>query len=146
MDLEQLFERLSERDSAGDYDRMPEDWGAGARGFAGALVYALREPQRRPEHRRRIHRDVLANRDLLLEVQDVRLVDLIVWSEHVESLHKSSKRGKLSTFHFTRALEATCRRCGFELLPLMGEMNELAADWAAGDYRKTYERVKPQWE
>lgn len=101
-----------------------------------AVVRLLGDRNIRPEHRARILRDLAKNRDLLLETHDPGLVELIFWGEHVESLYKSHVKRNVSTFHYARALEATCRRCGFELLGVMGRMKELGKQWSHGDYAK----------
>ena len=96
------------------------------------------DPQIRSEHRERIYADLEASRALLLETADPRIVDLIFWGEHVASLQAGKRRGRIETFYFVRAMEATCRRCGFELLPAMGTLDGLGKVWAARDYAATY--------
>jgi hypothetical protein len=90
--------------------------------------------QIRKEHRERIYQDLVANREFLLREENPRLVHLIFWSEHVERLYAALRKGRLGTFHFTRALEATCRRCGYDLLPAMGRLDELGKAWSQRDY------------
>jgi hypothetical protein len=142
VELAELFRSLAEEvDPA---ERPPPEWAESDDELVEAIVMVLRTPYLRPEHRRRIHEDLLASSKLILSTRDVHLIDLIVWSEHVETLHKSLRAGTLKTFHFTRALEATCHRCGFELLPLMAEMEGFARDWGARDIARTWERVAPQ--
>ena len=98
----------------------------------------LLDRQIRKEHRERIYADLVANRELLLRERNPRLVSLVYWSEHVERLYAALRRGRLGTFHFTRALEATCRRCGFDLLPAMGRLEDLGKAWSHRDYGSTY--------
>ncbi len=94
----------------------------------------LGDRQLRPEHRARIYKDVVADREQILLRRDSRYVDLIFWGEHVESLVSSKKRGRLDLFSFTRAFEATVRRCGFDLLPCMGKLDKVSDAWAEREY------------
>lgn len=105
---------------------------------AEEIQLILLDRQIRKEHRERIYTDLGAIRELLLEERNPRLVSLVYWSEHVERLYGALRRGRLGTFHFTRALEATCRRCGFDLLPAMGRLEDLGKAWSQRDYRSTY--------
>ena len=117
-----------------------DDW-HGSEAAAVEILSVLRAKHLRPEHRDRIYEDLIRNRDLLLQERDPRLIELIVWSEHVESLHRSLRRKLLGAFHYARALEATCRRCGFELLPLMHNMDELGKLWGGREYEPAWEMV-----
>jgi len=144
VELEDLLKRLSEK-GADPADRPPAEWAQSDDELVVATVMVLRTPYLRPEHRRRIREDLVAHAPLLESTRNSRVVDLIVWSEHVESLHRSLRAGGLKTFHFTRALEATCHRCGFELLPLMARMETFARDWGAREIDKTWERVRDQF-
>ena len=98
------------------------------------VLLLLTDPQLRPEHRSRIYEDLDSNRELLLERKDPRIVDLIFWSEHVDALYHGLRRGRVSTFHYARALDAACRRCGYDLLPAVGHMEELGREWARRQY------------
>lgn len=142
--LEDLLQRLSQKDPDPG-DRPPAEWIDDQDDLVTAIVTVLRTPYLRPEHRRRIREDLVACAPLLASTRSFHVVDLILWSEHVESLHKGLRSGGLKTFHFTRALEATCHRCGFELLPLMSEMEAFARDWGAREIGKTWERVRGQY-
>lgn len=146
MTAAELLDRLTGRAEAGEHGPPPRDWDASGDPLAAGILRTLRDPHRREEHRRRIHEDLVAARELMLGAHGPALLDLIVWSEHVESLYEGLKRGRLKTFHYVRALEATCRRCGFELLPLMGRMEELGKHWGNREYEATLELIAPQLE
>ena len=146
VDLSELLERLAERADEKDFGPPPTEWTATTEGLAARLVGTLMDSNLRPEHRQRIHEDFVSRRELFLEVEDDRLIDVAFWSEHVESLYRSLKKGTLPTFHYTRALEATCRRCGFDLLPLMGQIEELGHVWGGRDLPKTWAMVSPYLE
>ncbi len=141
--LETLLDRVEELRAAGDLEPVREDLGRNDDETAGNVAILLNDRQLRPEHRERIYRDLLDQRENLLALRDPRLVDLIFWSEHVGTLHAALRRGELETFHYTRALEATCRRCGFELLPVLGRMEELGKAWGGGHYDETYSMLSP---
>ncbi len=143
VDLSELLDRLAERAEGTDFGPPPAEWAADTKGLAARLVGTLADRQLRPEHRQRIHEDFVSRRALFLEVEDDRLVDVVFWSEHVESLYRSLKKGTLQTFHYARALEATCRRCGFDLLPLMGQIEKLGQVWGGRDVPKTWAMVSP---
>ena len=109
------------------------------------IAMVLGDRSLRDEHRARIYEDLQANRKFIEQIRDPRLVDLIRWSEHVETLYGSFKRGRPQEFHFVRALEATCRRCGFELLPVLGRMTELGKAWSGRDFDETYKLLSPDF-
>ena len=113
----------------------------GADPAARAVLEIVKDPHLRTEHRARVYEDLVRNRDLILSAEDPRLIALILWSEHVESLHRSLRAKRLGAFHYTRALEATCRRCGFELLPLLDRMEDLGKAWGSRDFRHAWELV-----
>ena len=136
LSLEELFDRVAELKVAGRYGPFAEAEADPRDEAADVLAAILRDPQMRPEHRARVCRDLLRMRDRILETSDVRRVQLAYWSEHVESLYRSLTQKRLSTFHYARALEATCRRAGFELLGLVGRMKDLGKHWAQGEYEK----------
>ncbi|MEE8106892.1 MAG: hypothetical protein V3T86_15265 [Planctomycetota bacterium] len=104
--------------------------------FAEAIFSLMTDRQVRPEHRARIYRDLVKKRDAILELRDPRLPDLIFWGEHVDSLYKAHTKGRLNAFHYARALEATCKRCKIDLLPLVGQMTQFGRAWAEGRYRE----------
>ena len=143
--LADLLERLGEQAQQSSFEPPPEEWGEDDDGPVGDVLRALRDRVLRPEHRQRIHEDIVAQGELLLGGASSRLIDAIVWSEHVESLFKAHKKGTLGTWHYTRALEATCRRCGFELLPLMGKLDALGKAWGHRDFAALVELVGAQW-
>jgi hypothetical protein len=138
MSLEEALLRVERLERCNDHlaleTRVPE----GADAVARAVLDIVRNPNLRPEHRARIYEDLNRNRDQILQVRDPRLISLIDWSEHVESLHRGLRSKRLGAFHYTRALEATCRRCGFELLPLLDRMEDLGKFWGARDYRTVW--------
>lgn len=136
LSLEELLDRVAELKAAGHYGPFTEAEADPRDEAAATLAAILRDPQMRPEHRARMYRDLVRLREPILEGADVRMVQLAYWSEHVESLYRSLIKNRLSTFHYARALEATCRRAGFELLGLVGRMKELGRHWAQGEYEK----------
>ena len=136
LSLEELFDRVAELKAAGRYGPFAEAEAAPRDEAAAGLAAILRDPRMRPEHRARVYKDLVRMRDRILETADARMVQLVYWSEHVEALYRSLTQKRLSTFHYARALEATCRRAGFELLGLVGRMKELGRHWAQGEYGK----------
>jgi hypothetical protein len=40
-------------------------------------------------------------------------------------------------------MEATCRRCGFDFLPLVGRMEELGRVWGGRDYDAAWRLLVP---
>ena len=136
--LENLLDRVATLVREEDLQPRPSEEEAPEDPTAAAIRLRLGDASLRPEHRARIYADLLAHRDLLLAQRDPRVVDLIHWGEHVAALYAALRRGRLSLFHYTRAFEATCRRCGFELLPLVGRVEELGKLWAARNYDETY--------
>jgi len=142
MQTEEALDLVASRKQAGDLKpaHLPL---AGARGTALKILLILDDPCLRPEHRARIYEDLVLNRDLILRRDDPRLVDLIFWGEHVDSLYSSLRKGRLETFHYVRALEATCRRCDFDLLPVLGKMDELGRAWSRRDYQGVLQLFLP---
>jgi hypothetical protein len=57
----------------------------------------------------------------------------------VASLYGGRRRGRIQTFYYARAMEATCRRCGFEFLPVVSQMEQLGKLWGGRDYEATYD-------
>ncbi|MDH3590873.1 MAG: hypothetical protein OER88_03285, partial [Planctomycetota bacterium] len=108
---------------------------------AASICVILADPQLRDEHRERIYEDLRAQHETLMRLRDTRLVDLIFWGEHVERLVQSRRHGRLEIFPFTRALEATVRRCGFDLLASMGRLDELTAAWAGREYPAVFDML-----
>ncbi len=143
MQLEELLDRTEALREArdfrtpGGFDARPGD------ATTAALLVLLEDRSLRPEHRDRIYEDLAKNRALLLRLRDPRLLDLIHWGEQVERLHASLRKGRLSIFHFTRAMEATARRCRCELLPVMGRLDQLSHAWANRDYETTLRLLLP---
>jgi len=111
--------------------------------LARAVHFLIADRQLRREHRQRIYQDLVANRDFIVERADRRVIDLVFWSEHVESLYRALRSRRLNEFHYARALEATCRRCGFDLLPALGRMDELGKAWSSADYAGTLSILAP---
>ena len=134
--LHELLDQITALRSDGDLEPQRSVRAEPTEPTATAVAYLMAAPHLRREHRQRIYLDIAENRDLILKRRDPRLLDLIHWSEHVESLYASVRGGALQTFHYARALEATCRRCDFDLLPAMGRMEELGKHWAAREYEK----------
>ncbi|MHC4931177.1 MAG: hypothetical protein ACYTGV_03190 [Planctomycetota bacterium] len=141
MSLEEALLRVERLERCHDLGAAETRVPDGADPVARAVLDIVRNPSLRPEHRARIYEDLTRNRDLIFRTRDPRLVSLIEWSEHVESLHKGLRSKRIGAFHYTRALEATCRRSGFELLPLMDRMEELGKAWGARDYRAAWDLV-----
>lgn len=144
--LEELLDRLVERAEMKDFSVPPAEWTGAVEGAAARVLAALADRNLRAEHRQRIHEDIVTHRAMFREQWHERLVDLVVWGEHVESLYKGLQTKTLQTFHYVRALEATCRRCGFELLPLMGHVEELGQTWGSRDLAQTWALVSPHLE
>ena len=143
--LEELLDRVSALKEAGDLGPQRDlACAKPADPAAGAVLRLMGDPQMRPEHRQRIYGDLARHRDLLIQRRDARLVDLVFWSEHVERLYKGVRGGALQTFHYVRALEATCRRSGFDLLPALGRMEDLGEAWSQGAYEKTLQLLAPR--
>ena len=144
--LVELLDLLAERAEKKDFGPPPQESGTEAEGAAARVLAALTDRNLRAEHRQRIHEDVVTHRTLFEEQWHEQLVDLVVWGEHVESLYNGVKKGSLQTFHYVRALEATCRRCGFELLPLMGQVEELGKVWGGRNLPELWALVSPHIE
>jgi hypothetical protein len=132
--LAAALDRVAELHAEGNLLALKDVPPASPDSAAEEIRFILLDRQIRREHRDRIYQDLVANREFLLREQNPRLVHLIFWSEHVERLYASLRKGRLGTFHFTRALEATCRRCGYDLLPAMGRLDELGKAWSQRDY------------
>jgi len=136
--LDALLERIAVLKGAGDLKPVKEDWGEPEDEVGREILLLIQAPHLRPEHRLRIYEDLLQNRERLQKIRDARLVDLIEWSEHVETLHSRLRAGRLKTFYYARAMEATCRRCGFDFLPLVGKMEEVGRVWGGRDFEAAY--------
>lgn len=134
-----LLDRVAELEATSDFRPVRDLAGEAEDAQAHEIRLLLEDRQLRKEHRARIYEDLLANRGELLRGERAKLVSLIYWGEHVERLYSSYRRGRLGTFHFTRALEATCRRCGFDLLPAMGRLDELGKAWSHRDYKRAHD-------
>lgn len=141
--LATALDLVAARKAEGNLDPAPEALDRPADPLARAVYLMVGDNQIRKEHRQRIYQDLVAQRDFLVEKADRRLIDLVYWSEHVESLYRALRSKRLNEFHYARALEATCRRCGFELLPAMGRMDELGKLWSGADYRGTFAILAP---
>jgi hypothetical protein len=139
----ELMREIAERRERGDVSPFPDENRAAADPLTDEILFLVTSSHMRPEHRQRIYADLVGNEELLAKTADPRLVTLILWGEHVEALHKAYSKGRLALFHYARAMEATCRRCGFEQLPLMDRLDELGGVWAARDYAALYEIVSP---
>lgn len=137
--VEALLDRVAELQERGDLAPVRDLAGESSDPLAREIRLILEDRQLRREHRARIYQDLVANRTELVRGEKPRIVHLIFWSEHVERLYSSLRRGRLGTFHFTRALEATCRRCGFDLLPAMGRLEDLGKAWSGRDYDAAYD-------
>ncbi|MGH7162905.1 MAG: hypothetical protein ACREID_05430 [Planctomycetota bacterium] len=136
--LDELLDRVAVLHAARDAGPVREEWGAAEDAVAAEVLLVLQDRNLRPEHRARIYEDLLKCREQLKATRDPRLVDLVFWSEHVDALHRQLRSGRLKTFHYARALEATCRRCGFDFLPLVGRMDELGRIWGGRDFAAAY--------
>lgn len=134
LSLGEVLDRVAELQAAEDLRALADLPLAEPESAANEVRLILLDRQIRKEHRERIYQDLTGNRDFLLREDNPRLIHLIFWGEHVERLYGALRRGRLGTFHFTRALEATCRRCGFDLLPAMGRLDELGKAWSQRDY------------
>jgi hypothetical protein len=143
--LSELLRMIAERREQGDLAPIPDTDLVAADPLTDEILFIVSSAHMRPEHRQRIYADLVGNEELLARVNDPRLVTLMLWAEHVEALHKAHTRGRLALFHYARALEATCRRCKFDQLPLMDRLEELGRVWAAGDYATLYEMVSPHF-
>jgi hypothetical protein len=134
---------VAARKADGNLDPAPEVLDQAADPLGRAVYLMVADRQIRKEHRQRIYNDLVTNRDFLVDKADRRLLDLVFWSEHIESLYRALRSKRLNEFHYARALEATCRRCGFDLLPAMGRMEELGKLWAGADYATTFDILAP---
>jgi len=139
MRLEEALDHVAALRTSGTYEpdrRLAEN--AGGERAVVEILMLVADPHIRLDHRERIYADLVASRALLLEKRDPRIVDLIFWGEHVASLQAGKRRGRIETFYFVRAMEATCRRCSFDMLPVMGKLDELGKVWAARDYAAAF--------
>ena len=118
--LQEILDLVADLKKEGRFDVLKEDLGETEDQTTDAVRMLIIDPQIRPEHRARIYTDLVSNRERLIETKDPRIVDLVFWSEHVATLYDSHVKRRVSTFHYARALEATCRRCGYELLGVVG--------------------------
>lgn len=141
--LDALFDRIAVLRGAGDLQPVREPWGEPEDDVAAEILLLVQAPHLRPEHRQRIYDDFLKMRERIGSIRDPRFVDLVYWSEHVESLHSRLRSGRLKTFYYARAMEATCRRCGFDFLPLVGRMEELGRVWGGRDYDAAWRLLVP---
>lgn len=144
LDLDAILDRVAVLHDARDFRAVKEDWEAPADDVSAEILTVVQDRNLRPEHRQRIYEDLLKSREQLKTVRDPRLVDLIFWSEHVETLHASLTRGRLKTFHYARAMEATVRRCGFDFLPLVAKMEEVGRLWGGRDFEATWAQFQRQ--
>jgi len=135
--LPRLLDYIADLARDGSTDPVREELDPGESRAAVALIGLLRDRSLRPEHRRAIYAHLVESRDLLADTDDPRVVDLVYWAEQVGRLHTAFKKRSIGEFHYTRALEATVRRCGFDLLPAMGRLDELGAAWSSGDFART---------
>ena len=135
--LQEILDLVADLKREGRYDALGEDLGEPEDRTTDAVFMIINDPKIRPEHRARTYKDLLSNRERLVETRDPRIVDLVFWSEHVAALYESHVKRRVSTFHYARALEATCRRCGYALLGVVSRMKELGKVWAESDYEKT---------
>ncbi len=143
MQLDELLDHVAASREARDFRPVTDLRDRAMDPMAAALRILLEDRSLRADHRDRIYEDLAKNRALLLRVRDPRLLDLIHWSEQVERLHSSLRKGRLSIFHFTRAMEATVRRCHCELLRAMGRLDQLSHAWAHRDYETTLKLLLP---
>jgi hypothetical protein len=141
--LEGLLDKVAELQAAGNLKAQQDVRAPAGDAPASAVAYLLAAPHFRPEHRQRIYNDLIKNRELILRLRDPRLIDLIHWSEHVERLFVSQRGGALSFFHYHRALQATCRRCDFDITPAMGDLEALGRDWGSRNYEATLRMLAP---
>ena len=135
--LQEILDLVADLKREGRFDAVKEDLGEPEDPTTDAVRMLIMDPQIRPEHRARIYKDVLSNRERLIERKDPRILDLVFWSEHVATLYDSHVKRRVTTFHYARALEATCRRCGYALLGVVSRMKELGKVWADADYERT---------
>ncbi len=135
--LQEILDLVADLKKEDRYDALKEDLGEPEDRTTDAVLILIKDPRIRPEHRARIYKDLIENRERLIETRDPRIVDLVVGSEHAATLTESHVKRRVSTFHYARALEATCRRCGYKLLGVVGRMKELGKVWTDADYEKT---------
>ncbi len=141
--LEQILERVAALKAGGQFGPLKEELESPADDLVAEIATILQDPQIRREHRSRIYDDLLANRTLLAETKDPRLVQLAFWGEHVESLYTGLSRGQLKVFHYARAMEATCKRCGLEFIRAISKMEELGKLWSGRDYAGALRLLAP---
>ncbi len=143
--LAQMLDAIGALKKEGSLDPVRDEFDTGESRAARAIVGLLQDRSLRPEHRRAIYAHLLATRKLLLDTDDARIVDLVYWAEHVGRLHVAFKKRSIGEFHYTRAIEATVRRCGFDLLPAMGRLEKLGAAWSSGDFARTRALLSPDF-
>ena len=139
--LEPLLDEVADRLARKDWTARPFDAIRGETPLAGAVLLVLRDRTLRVEHRRRIYEDIVAHRKYLLRTSDPRVVDLMVWGEHVEKLHKSFGSRRLQEAEFRRAILATARKCEYDVHGLAGDVDKLTllgVAWASRHYGVTH--------
>jgi len=141
--LDALLDRVAELLEAREFGPLRHDAGVPEDETATEILSLLQDPHVRREHRQRIYEDLLANRERLRSLRDPRLVHLIFWGEHVERLYAGLARGRLQVFHYARAMDATCRRCGLDLIHALSRMEELGKAWAGRDYGAVLKLLAP---
>lgn len=141
--LDALLEWVAKLLDARQFGPVREDLGAPEDETAAEVLGILQDPHLRREHRQRIYEDLLANRERLKSLRDPRLVQLVFWGEHVERLYAGLARGRLQVFHYARAMDATCRRCGLDLIRALSRMEELGKAWAGRDYGAVLKLLAP---
>jgi len=141
--VDSLLDRVASLETAGQFGPVKDELGSPEDELAADLTAILQDGHIRREHRRRIYEDLLANRERLKSLGDPRLVQLIFWGEHVERLYSGLARGRLQVFHYARAMDATCRRCGLDLIRALSRMEELGKLWAARDYAAVLKLLAP---
>ncbi|MGQ0613123.1 MAG: hypothetical protein ACT4PV_05225 [Planctomycetaceae bacterium] len=141
--LEQVLERVAALKAIGQFGPLKEELGSPADDLAAEIATILQDPQIRREHRSRIYDDLLANRSLLAETRNPQFVQLMFWGEHVEGLYTGRSRGHLQVFHYARAMEATCKRCGLDFIRAISRMEELGKLWSGRDYAGVLRLLAP---
>jgi hypothetical protein len=136
--LEEVLDHVDSLRKAGDLEPVRSLAEFGGERTVVEVLMIMADPRLRPEHRERIYTDLVSHREFLLRQNDPRIVDLIYWGEHVASLYGGHRRGRIQTFYYARAMEATCRRCTFDFLPVVSQMEQLGKVWGGRDYEATY--------
>lgn len=138
MRLEDVLDHVEGLRKAGNLEPVRSLVESGGDRTVVEVLMIMADPRLRTEHRERIYTDLVTQRDFLLRQGDPRIVDLIYWGEHVATLHAGHRRGRIQTFYYARAMEATCRRCEFDFLPVVSQMEQLGKLWGGRDYEATY--------